>query len=87
MQENKVHMSDCALKALELRTLQLFGGFSQSLAGLSLTFQIAGFKHLLVVGVMYSWEVLLVLFPSLFPMKVAGAPAPSSWGKSPTPGP
>ena len=54
MQENKIHMSDCALKALELRTLQLFGGFSQSLAGLSLKFQIAGFKHLLVVGVMYS---------------------------------
>ena len=53
MQENKVHMSDCALKALELRTLQLFGGFSQSLAGLSLKFQIAGYKQL-VVGVMYS---------------------------------
>ena len=54
MQENKIHMSDCALKALELRTLQLFWGFSQSLAGLSLKFQIAGFKHLLVVGVMNS---------------------------------
>ena len=87
MQENKVHMSDCALKVLELRTLQLFGGFSQSLAGLSLKFQISVFKHLLVVGVMYSQEVLLVLFPSLFPMKVAGAHAPSSWGKSLAPGP
>lgn len=86
MQENKIHMSDCALKALELRTLQLFGGFSQSLAGLLLKFQIAGYKQL-VVGVMYSQEVLLVLFPSLFPMKVAGAHAPSSWGKSLAPGP
>lgn len=61
MQENKVHMSDCALKALELRTLQLFGGFPQSLAGLSLKFQFARYKQL-VGGVMYSQEVLLVLF-------------------------
>ena len=61
MQENKVHMSDCALKALELRTLQLFKRFSQSLAGLSLKFQIAGCMQL-VGGVMYSQEVLLVPF-------------------------